>query len=141
MSLRKPRRGISIRSCLLCVMTLAGSVVAMGSSPIADDYIRTNFTVEDGLPDNVVNAIVQTGNGLLWVGTESGLARFDGREFIPIDLHIPGSPPQGSVDSLAEPSNGDLWRGAHAGSVLIPRSALDQLTSSHSHNAPLSSGT
>ncbi len=62
MSLRKPRRGISIRSCLPCVMTLAGSVVAMGSSPIADDYIRTNFTVEDGLPDNVVNAIVQTGD-------------------------------------------------------------------------------
>ncbi len=126
MGLRKPRRGISIRSCLLCVMTLAGSVVALGSSPIADDYIRTNFTVEDGLPDNVVNAIVQTANGLLWVGTESGLASFDGREFIAIDLHIPGSPPQGGVDSLVEASNGDLWVGTHAGVVLIPRSALNQ---------------
>src|SRR6266853_1010378 len=126
MSLRKPRCGISIRSCLACVMTLAGSVVALGSSRTTDDYIRTNFTVEDGLPDNIVNAIVQTGNGLLWVGTESGLARFDGREFIPIDLHIPDAPPQGSVSSLVEASNGDLWVGTHAGVVLIPRSALDQ---------------
>jgi len=107
-------------------MTLAGSVVALGSSRTTDDYIRTNFTVEDGLPDNIVNAIVQTGNGLLWVGTESGLASFDGREFIPIDLHIPGSPSQGAVDSLVEASNGDLWVGTHAGVVLIPRSALDQ---------------
>jgi signal transduction histidine kinase/ligand-binding sensor domain-containing protein len=107
-------------------MTLAGSLAALGSSRTTDDYIRTNFTVEDGLPDNIVNAIAQTGNGLLWVGTESGLARFDGREFIPIDLHIPGSPPQGSVDSLVEASNGDLWVGTHAGVVLIPRSALDQ---------------
>jgi len=127
MSLCKPRRGILIRSCLLCVMTFAGSVVALGSSPIADDYIRTNFTVEDGLPDNVVNAIVQTGNGLLWVGTESGLASFDGREFIPIDLHVAGAPPQGSVTSLVEASNGDLWVGTHAGVVLIPRNALDQI--------------
>src|ERR1700741_2451100 len=127
MSSCKPRRGISIRSCLLCVMTFAGSVVALGSSPIADDYIRTNFTVEDGLPDNVVNAIVQTGNGLLWVGTESGLASFDGREFIPIDLHVAGAPPQGSVTSLVEASNGDLWVGTHAGVVLIPRNALDQI--------------
>src|SRR5260370_2559065 len=124
MSLGKPRRGISIRSWLLCVMTLAGSVVALGSSPIADDYIRTNFTVEDGIPDNVVNAIVQTANGLLWVYTESGLASFDGREFIAIDLHIPGSPPQVGVDSLLEAPNRDLWVGTHAAVVLTPRSAL-----------------
>src|SRR6267378_4501402 len=140
MSLRKPRCGISIRSCLACVMTLAGSVVALGSSRTTDDYIRTNFTVEDGLPDNIVNAIVQTGNGLLWVGTESGLARFDGREFIPIDLHIPDAPPQGSVSSLVEASNGDLWVGTHAGVVLIPRSALDQFDSTQLTYYQLSRG-
>src|SRR6267154_2535834 len=140
MSLRKPRCGISIRSCLVCVMTLAGSVVALGSSRTTDDYIRTNFTVEDGLPDNIVNAIVQTGNGLLWVGTESGLARFDGREFIPIDLHIPDAPPQGSVSSLVEASNGDLWVGTHAGVVLIPRSALDQFDSAQLTYYQLSRG-
>jgi len=33
------------------------------------DYIRTDFTVEDGLPDNVVHTIVETENGVLWVGT------------------------------------------------------------------------
>lgn len=107
-------------------MILAGSVVALGSSRTTDDYIRTNFTVEDGLPDNVVNAIIQTGNGLLWVGTESGLASFDGREFILHDLHIAGAPHQGAVESLVEASNGDLWVGTHAGVVLIPRDALDQ---------------
>src|SRR5260370_2558496 len=95
---------ISIGSWLVCVMILAGSVVALGSSRTTDDYVRTNFTVEDGLPDNVVNAIIQTGNGLLWVGTDSGLASFDGREFTPIDLHIAAAPHQGAVDSLGEAS-------------------------------------
>src|SRR5258708_38702287 len=105
MSLRKPRCGISIRSCLVCVMTLAGSVVALGSSRTTDDYIRTNFTVEDGLPDNIVNAIAQTGNGLLWVGTEPGLARFEGRVFIQISLHIPDARPQAAASPFEEASN------------------------------------
>jgi ligand-binding sensor domain-containing protein len=49
--------------------------------PVDPQYIRTDFTVDDGLPDNTVNAVTQTDNGLLWVGTESGLASFDGRTF------------------------------------------------------------
>jgi ligand-binding sensor domain-containing protein len=44
----------------------------------AGRYLRTDFTVEQGLPDDEVNAITQTPNGLLWVGTDGGLARFDG---------------------------------------------------------------
>src|SRR6202162_1476905 len=120
MGFGQPRCSISIRSCLVCVMILAGSVVALGSSRTTDDYIRTNFTVEDGLPDNVVNAIIQTGNGLLWVGTESGLASFDGREFTLHDLHIAGVPHQGAVESFVEASNGDLWVGSHACGVFIP---------------------
>jgi ligand-binding sensor domain-containing protein len=40
--------------------------------------------VEDGLPDNVVNAILQSRDGFLWIGTYAGLARFNGREFMPV---------------------------------------------------------
>jgi ligand-binding sensor domain-containing protein len=41
--------------------------------PLASDYLRTDFSVEQGLPDDEVNAIAQTPNGFLWVGTDSGL--------------------------------------------------------------------
>jgi len=78
----------------------------------------------------VVNAIVQTGNGLLWVGTQSGLASFNGRDFASIDLSTAGSPSQGAVHSLLESSAGDLWVGTDAGVVCIPRSALDQFSPS-----------
>jgi signal transduction histidine kinase/ligand-binding sensor domain-containing protein len=37
--------------------------------------------VEDGLPDNFVNQIVQDKNGYLWAGTAAGLARFDSLSF------------------------------------------------------------
>src|ERR1700722_13835149 len=113
-------------SCLIFMMILSSSAWAHHSSQLADEYIRTDFTVEDGLPDNVVNAIVQTANGLLWVGTEAGLASFDGREFTPISLQVPGSPSQGAVHELVEAPNGDLWVGAQGGVVRIARAALDQ---------------
>jgi signal transduction histidine kinase/ligand-binding sensor domain-containing protein len=92
------------------------------------DYIRTDLTVDNGLPNNVVNAIVETENGLLWVGTESGLASFDGRDFSPVDLQPAGSPAQGAIHSLLESSEGDLWVGTDAGVVRIPKAALDQFS-------------
>jgi signal transduction histidine kinase/ligand-binding sensor domain-containing protein len=110
---------------------LMASAICFADAPIQrsldPDYIRTDFTVEDGLPDNVINATVETENGLLWVGTESGLATFDGRDFNPIRLHIPGAPSQGAINTLLESSNGDLWVGSDSGLVLIPKSALDEL--------------
>jgi ligand-binding sensor domain-containing protein len=54
--------------------------------PQASSYLRTDFTVEQGLPDDEVNAITQTPNGFLWVGTDGGLARFDGKHFAQIQL-------------------------------------------------------
>ena len=101
-------------------------------SPIAAltpaDYIRTEFTVEDGLPNNIVRALVETENGLLWVGTQSGLASFDGREFRSISLQPKGAPAQGTVHSLLESSTGDLWAATDAGVVRIPKAALDQFS-------------
>jgi signal transduction histidine kinase/ligand-binding sensor domain-containing protein len=93
------------------------------------DYLRTDFSVENGLPNNVVNAIVQTENGLLWVGTDSGLASFDGREFSPIDLETAGARPQGGIHALLESTKGDLWVGTDAGVVRISKTALDQVSS------------
>jgi signal transduction histidine kinase/ligand-binding sensor domain-containing protein len=124
--LRRAAGSLIIFCCLAFASIPAHSSVATGSSQAEDDYIRASFTVEDGLPDNVVNAIVQTADGLLWVGTESGLASFDGREFTPVDLHLPGLPSQGAVNTLLEGANGDLWVGTNAAVVLIPRKALDQ---------------
>jgi len=102
------------------------SAPAVDPSQPATSYIRTAFTVEDGLSSNVVNAIVQTRNGFLWIGTDAGLNRFDGRHFTPIYFRGPRATPQGMVAALAEGPDGDLWIGTSAGLVRIPRLALDR---------------
>ena len=121
-----PHSNALVMCCLVFMLMLANAALAQDTSRLADNYIRTDFTVENGLPDNVVNAIVQTANGLLWVGTESGLASFDGRDFTSIDLKTAGSPSPGAVRALLESSDGDLWVGTDVGVVVIPRSALDR---------------
>lgn len=48
---------------------------------LADDGIRLNsrrIAVEDGLPGNTVNAIVQDDEGYIWMATNNGLTRYDG---------------------------------------------------------------
>ena len=106
------------------LIVIAASGMALDPQSPTSDYIRTDFTVEDGLPSNVINAIVQTRNGFLWVGTDAGLVRFNGRRFTAMELRPPQRA-QGSVRALVEGPDGALWVGTGAGLARIPRAALD----------------
>lgn len=44
-------------------------------------YDFTNFTIKDGLANNYVRCIFQDKQGFLWIGTSSGLNRYDGYKF------------------------------------------------------------
>jgi ligand-binding sensor domain-containing protein/signal transduction histidine kinase len=112
--------------CAIVLFVACGAwAISPVDSPIDTKYIRTDFTVDDGLPDNTVNAVTQTDNGLLWVGTGSGLASFDGRTFTPVHLRIPGAASPGAVNSLVVGPDGDLWAGSDAGIVRIPKPDLN----------------
>jgi signal transduction histidine kinase/ligand-binding sensor domain-containing protein len=50
----------------------------------AADWLVDAWRVEEGLPDNSVDAITQTPDGYLWLGTQGGLVRFDGVRFTPV---------------------------------------------------------
>ena len=74
-----------------------------------------------GLPETTVSAICQDAQGFLWVGTEGGLARYDGYAFKSF-LHHPNE-----EDSLADPfvrrlltdPNGQVWIGTGKGLQLL----------------------
>ena len=50
------------------------------TTPLAS-YGRQSWGMENGLPQNTVQALVQTRDGFIWLGTEVGLVRFDGNGF------------------------------------------------------------
>src|SRR6202165_3833466 len=122
---KKPQLRRAIGHALALLTILAPCGLALDPIQPAGSYIRTTFTVEDGLPSNVVNAILQTRNGFLWIGTDAGLARFNGRHFTPVDFGLPRSTSQSVVRSLAEGPDGDLWVGTNLGLARIPSTAPD----------------
>jgi signal transduction histidine kinase/ligand-binding sensor domain-containing protein len=111
-------------AALILQMLIACQGLALDPRQPANSYLRADFTVEDGLPDNKVNAIIQTRNGFLWVGTDGGLARFDGEHFTPIRFKT-GVSREIPVNSLLTTPDGDLWVGTDAGLARIPGTALD----------------
>ena len=40
-----------------------------------------NYTIDDGLPSNVIYGVIQDDEGFMWFGSDSGLIKYDGYEF------------------------------------------------------------
>jgi ligand-binding sensor domain-containing protein len=109
----------SILAAALALLAGARPAAALDPRSPASSYLRTTFTTEDGLGANVINSIVQSRDGFLWIASYNGLARFDGRHFSNTDsTALPVS-----VLSIAQGPDGDLWLGTQAGvRRLSPRS-------------------
>jgi signal transduction histidine kinase/ligand-binding sensor domain-containing protein len=84
-------------------------------------YAIDSWRDEDGLPQNSVNALLQSAEGFLFVGTFDGLVRFDGVRFAEVDLGASFDPRRRRVLSMAEDRSGGLLVGTEgAGLVRIP---------------------
>jgi PAS domain S-box-containing protein len=75
------------------------------------------WTEDDGLPSNAVASLHQGPDGFMWVGTESGLARFDGARFYSIGR--PGLPLYTSIRVLAlsDADSGEIRVGTTTGLI------------------------
>ncbi len=71
------------------------------------------YTVEDGLAGMTVNAILQDRQGYLWFGTDGGVSRFDGVEFITYTREngLAGN----LINSIILDNEGNLWFGGGGG--------------------------
>jgi signal transduction histidine kinase/streptogramin lyase len=66
------------------------------------------WTVQDGAPTEI-HVLAQTGDGYLWLGTVSGLVRFDGVRFVPFLPRGNDTVPATGVRALMEGRDGTLW--------------------------------
>ena len=63
---------------------IAISIFCLFSAPLRSQFGMLSFdsyTIENGLSQNSVYSICQTKDGLLWIGTNDGINRFDGKDF------------------------------------------------------------
>lgn len=74
-------------------------------------YVFTNYSINNGLSQSVVNCQFQDSKGFIWIGTQNGLNRFNGETF---DVYSYNPADSCSISnnwiySIAEDSEGNLW--------------------------------
>ncbi|MBK8845836.1 MAG: hypothetical protein IPO27_04385 [Bacteroidetes bacterium] len=67
------QRSLFILISAICILIQAAKSQA--------DYTLTNYTAKNGLPQNSVKSLEIDSSGYLWLTTEGGVARFDGKRF------------------------------------------------------------
>ncbi|MEE1963131.1 two-component regulator propeller domain-containing protein [Allomuricauda taeanensis] len=82
------------------------SLSVFGQTP----HIFNKFTTAQGLATNKVNSVWQDSTGFLWIGTEAGLQRFDGRKIISYAFpEEERAVPDLGIDQLVGGDEDTLW--------------------------------
>src|SRR6185503_15964769 len=84
---------------------------ALDATKAVTQYQLDVWAERDGLPQGCVQAITQTREGYLWVGTRDGLARFDGVTFSIYRAETHSGLGANDIRALREDHAGRLWIG------------------------------
>ncbi len=112
------RAARAVVASLVAIGAIWGEAQALDPRHAISQYVYKSWQHDSGLPGPAVLSVAQTRDGYLWLGTSSGLVRFDGARFFVFDAsQIPGFG-DGGVSRLAEARDGSLFCGTTAGTVL-----------------------
>ena len=114
---------------LLCAaLGLLIAATSFAQNPVRHaDVIFEHLDRDSGLPSPIVQALAQDGHGFLWIGTGSGVSRWDGYHFrnYAFQVGVPGSLPDNDVYSMYTDPAGTLWVGTMSRGVARYDSARD----------------
>ena len=77
------------------------------------------YSAVDGLSQNTINCMIQDRYGFMWIGTQDGLNRFDGKDFqvYRFDQDDSTSLSYNYIWTLLETSDGSIWAGTFGGGL------------------------
>ncbi len=102
---------------LLAVLLVSAAADALALDPALrpSQYVLDNWQIPDGLPQSTAQTLARTPDGYLWVGTQEGLARFDGVHFSVFDSGNEPAIPNKNISVLYVDRMGRLWIGTRSG--------------------------
>ena len=114
---------------LLCVPAWAAPPALQDSPAVSANrqqkpisaFYRETWTTRQGLPHNQINAIAQTPDGYLWLGTWEGLVRYNGLEFQQFTRSNTPALKDNGVRSLRASADGAVVIGTSRGGVTVKR--------------------
>lgn len=105
-----------LRTTQILLFSLLGSVFFYIEPVYSNDIFRS-LTINEGLAHTDANCVAQDSTGLIWIGTNSGLQKFDGYQFYTIDYYPLGQKIYESHNrvKVMECSRSHLWIGSDSG--------------------------
>lgn len=104
--------------CILVLGVIRGETVTAKTVTEQEDYssyLQTVYGRENGIPGGCANDIVQTKDGVLWIGTYGGLYRYNGTKFQWINEYESIK----TVNCLYTDEEGRLWVGTNDSGLSI----------------------
>jgi signal transduction histidine kinase/ligand-binding sensor domain-containing protein len=109
---------------LTCTTSASSAVSAQDPVRTLSQLYHTAWTTRDGAPADIF-ALAQTADGFLWLGSSTGLFRFDGVRFEPFEPPTDQALPSANIAALLALREGGLWVGYRfGGASLIQRGAI-----------------
>ena len=99
----------------MVLLGIASQLGALDPETAVDRYVQKNWQIKDGLPNNMVNQIIQTSDRYLWIATYNGLVRFDGINLEVFDKNNCPALHSSRIVSIYEDKSGRLWIGTLKG--------------------------
>src|ERR1051326_3620202 len=103
-----------LRSPILLLLAFVWSVPSVGRG---ETLAIRSYTVVDGLAHDHVSHIYRDSHDFLWICTDDGLSRFDGRHFV--NYTTADGLPHIHVNDIIEASSGDYWLATDGGVTLF----------------------
>jgi signal transduction histidine kinase/CheY-like chemotaxis protein/ligand-binding sensor domain-containing protein len=105
-----PRPSVVVLAAALASVApgLTGRASALDPTKAVTQYVHDVWTHQDGLPGEAVYTVAQTADGYLWLRTGSGLVRFDGVRFTPVEPRVGGAPVREIAKAVCPGADGSL---------------------------------
>jgi signal transduction histidine kinase/ligand-binding sensor domain-containing protein len=107
--------GARAKICACILASWATCAAALDPSLDVSQYAHTAWRIREGFAPGAIQAIAQTRDGYLWLGTEAGLMRFDGVKAVPWQPKPGEALPNERVRMLLSSRDATLWIGTSAG--------------------------
>ena len=131
-------KSFAVRAVLLAGAWLAClPALALDPGKAFHHYVRNVWSIQQGLPQISVQAVTQDQQGYIWVGTQAGLARFDGVRFT---IFVPENTPVLPgiwMRSLMVDTAGRVWIGTYKGLVVYDKGVFKAIPVADPQQPPL----
>ena len=114
---RGPKK-IILSGLFIIFFLISNMIIAREYSGPGRKYLSSELSVKNGLPQNTVYSITKDIDGFIWIGTDRGVSRFDGKNFRNFNIYNTPEIKNNSVTALLALNDGRVLIGTFGGGLL-----------------------